>query len=88
MTSEPHFPERIGLFGAGDRHQRKLPMRVFAGIDWGGKSHLLPVVDGDGRTFSSRRFGHGVAGIADLIRLLDGHRARLEGVAIERAEGL
>jgi transposase len=63
-------------------------MGMFAGIDWGGKSHQLAVVDDDGRIVSNGRFGHDVAGIADLVGLLDGHRASLEGVAIERAEGL
>ncbi|MPZ54717.1 MAG: IS110 family transposase [Acidimicrobiia bacterium] len=63
-------------------------MGMFAGIDWGGKHHQLAVVDDDGRTVSNERFGHDVEGVTELISVLDGHRSSLEGVAIERADGL
>jgi hypothetical protein len=63
-------------------------MGMFAGIDWGGKSHQLAVVDDDGRTVTNQAFDHDVAGVAGLVDTLDEHRFELEGVAIERAEGL
>lgn len=63
-------------------------MGMFAGIDWGGKSHQLAVVDDDGRTVTNQAFDHDVAGVAGLVDTLDERRFKLEGVAIERAEGL
>jgi hypothetical protein len=59
---------------------------VFAGIDWGGASHRLCVVDAVGDVLVQCRIRHDVAGLAELDDLL----ARWPGVrvAIERGEGL
>ena len=63
-------------------------MGMFAGIDWGGRSHQLAIVDNDGRTVSNQAFGHNVGGVARLVETLEEHRSNVEGVAIERADGL
>ncbi|MEV0407278.1 IS110 family transposase [Actinoallomurus sp. NPDC050550] len=59
---------------------------AFAGIDWGGASHQLCVVDAAGQVLEQRRIRHDVAGLAEL----DEQLARRSGikVAIERGEGL
>jgi hypothetical protein len=59
---------------------------VFAGIDWGGASHQLCVVDATGQVLVQRRVRHDAAGLAEL----DEQLARWPGikVAIERGEGL
>lgn len=85
------FPARVqNLAGRWSMTPRRLrfPMGMFAGIDWGGASHQLAVVDDEGRSVSNRKFNHDVAGIADLVEVLGGHRSSLEGVAIKRTEGL
>ena len=59
---------------------------VFAGIDWGGASHQLCVIDAAGQVLLQRRVRHDVPGLAELDELL----ARWPNmkVAIERGEGL
>ena len=60
---------------------------VFVGIDWGGAHHQLCVIDTVGSVLSQGRVAHDVAGLARLTEQLDGYD-HIEGVAIERAEGL
>jgi transposase len=59
---------------------------VFAGIDWGGASHQLCIVDTVGQVLVQQRVGHDVPGLTEL----DDQFARWPDVmvAIERGEGL
>jgi transposase len=59
---------------------------VFAGIDWGGSTHQLCLLDAGGVPLVKLRINHDVAGLAQLDAVLD-RFPRLR-VAIERAEGL
>ncbi|CAM3359200.1 IS110 family transposase [Mycobacteroides abscessus] len=61
--------------------------RFWCGIDWGGRSHHLCVLDDDGQQLLSRKIAHTVDGLMALVEVI----ASLAGsvlIAIERAEGL
>jgi len=60
---------------------------IYCGIDWGGYTHWLCAVDGQGRRIISRRFAHDRTGLEELRAALAGLGAALP-VAIERSEGL
>lgn len=68
-------------------HNSHDPADVFAGIDWGGTSHQLCLLDADGQLLRQLRLPHTVAGIDELCRHLTGQDGVVR-VAIERAEGL
>jgi hypothetical protein len=57
------------------------------GIDWGGRSHHLWILDARGSQIVSRKIAHIVEGLATLVSVI----AALAGpvrIAIERAQGL
>ncbi|ULP39460.1 IS110 family transposase (plasmid) [Mycolicibacterium rufum] len=61
--------------------------RFWCGIDWGGRSHYLCVLDDRGGQLLSRKIAHTVDGLTILVEVI----ASLTGsvrIAIERAEGL
>jgi len=62
-------------------------IEAFAGIDWGGSSHELCVVDATGQVITRKRIAHDVAGFAELDTILTRLPGRLR-IAIERADGV
>lgn len=60
---------------------------IYCGIDWGGYTHWLCAVDGQGRRIVSQRFAHDRTGLEELQAALTGLGEALP-VAIERSEGL
>lgn len=61
---------------------------VFVGIDWGGSSHQVCVIDAQGQTLRQQKVHHDIVGFAKLDQLLDSYQGRWLRVAIERGEGL
>lgn len=59
----------------------------FCGIDWGGRSHHLWVLDPRGTRIVSRKVAHTVDGLAIMVGLITGLAGPVR-IAIERAEGL
>jgi transposase len=64
-------------------------MPNFVGLDWGGVSHAVCVIDHTGRIVTRFEVGHDAAGLADLLARLKrlGPQAELP-IAIERPSGL
>jgi transposase len=62
-------------------------IEAFAGIDWGGSSHELCVVDATGQVITRKRIARDVAGFAELDTILTRLPGRLR-IAIERADGV
>lgn len=60
---------------------------VFIGVDWGNSHHQLCVLDAAGQLVHQGKYGHDVAGMQRLSERLGCH-GPVEGVAIERSEGL
>ncbi len=60
---------------------------VFIGLDWGNSHHQLCILDAAGRMVYQGRFAHDVAGARDLTEQL-GRHGPVQGIAIERSEGL
>ncbi len=60
---------------------------VFVGLDWGNSHHQLCVLDAAGRMLDQGKFAHDVAGARDLRERL-GRHGLVQGIAIERSEGL
>jgi transposase len=64
-------------------------MSVFVGLDWGGSSHAVCVLDGSGKVLDRFNVAHDLDGLADLVA-----RLRRRGppgetpIAIERPSGL
>jgi len=64
-------------------------MSVFVGIDWGGGSHAVCVIDEKGHVLDRFAVGHDREGLAALIRRLLKHGEPGEiPIAIERPSGL
>jgi transposase len=64
-------------------------MRYFVGLDWGGTTHAVCVLDADGREVSRFTVAHTAEGLAELCRRLAGLAPAAEvPVAIERPSGL
>jgi transposase len=61
--------------------------RFWCGIDWGGRSHHLCVLDDCGGQLLSRKIAHTVDGLMTLVEVITS-LAGLVRIAIERAEGL
>jgi transposase len=61
-------------------------MQTTAGIDWASETHVVCVVDGQGRRRARRSIRHDDAGLSALIELLRAHA--VERVAIERPDGV
>jgi len=64
-------------------------MSVFVGLDWGGESHAVCVVDGSGKVLDRFTVAHDVGGLAELVARLR-RRAPPDRtpIAIERPSGL
>lgn len=60
---------------------------VFIGLDWGNSHHQLCILDAVGQMVYQGKFAHDVAGARDLIEQL-GRHGPVQGIAIERSEGL
>lgn len=60
---------------------------VFIGLDWGNSHHQLCILDTAGRLIHQGKFAHDVAGARELTDRLSRH-GPVEGIAIERCEGL
>ncbi|MGH3970579.1 MAG: IS110 family transposase, partial [Mycobacterium sp.] len=60
---------------------------VFAGVDWGNSHHQLCILDPAGRMVHQGKYAHDVAGANALADRLTRH-GEIEGIAIERSEGL
>lgn len=64
-------------------------MKYFAGLDWGGTSHAVCVVDEVGKVVDRFEVAHTAAGLAELKRRLAKHAAPSElPISIERPSGL
>jgi transposase len=64
-------------------------MRYFVGLDWGGTTHAVCVLDADGREVSRFTVAHTAEGLAELCRRLAGLAPAAEvPVAVERPSGL
>jgi transposase len=60
---------------------------VFIGVDWGNSHHQLCVLDSAGRVLEQGKFSHDSVGLHALHEQL-GRQGPVEGIAIERSEGL
>ena len=60
---------------------------VFIGLDWGNSHHQLCILDAAGRIVHQGKFAHDVTGALALTDRLSRH-GPVEGIAIERSEGL
>jgi transposase len=60
---------------------------VFIGLDWGNSHHQLCILDAAGRMVHQGKYAHDVAG-ADALAYQLGQYGPVEGIAIERSEGL
>jgi transposase len=60
---------------------------VFIGLDWGNSHHQLCILDAAGRMVHQGKYAHDVAGARELTDRL-GRHGPVEGIAIERSEGL
>jgi transposase len=64
-------------------------MSVFVGLDWGGSSHAICVLDGSGKVLERFLVSHDLDGLADLVARLRRWGPPAETpVAIERPSGL
>ena len=64
-------------------------MPFHAGLDWGGASHAVCIVDGTGRIVARFDVRHDAAGLADMVVRLKRITAPAElPIAIERPSGL
>jgi len=64
-------------------------MSVFVGLDWGGSSHAICVLDGSGKVLERFLVPHDLDGLADLVARLRRWGPPPETpVAIERPSGL
>jgi transposase len=64
-------------------------MEVFVGVDWGGASHAVCVIDARGQVLDRFTAGHDREGLAELVRRLTRHGEPGEiRIAIERPSGL
>lgn len=63
---------------------------IFAAIDWAEQSHMLVVMDAEGKTLAKTRFDYSQPGLMDLKSILRVHAERpaAVAVAIELNEGL
>jgi hypothetical protein len=60
---------------------------VFVGLDWGNSYPQLCILDAAGRMVHQGKFAHDVTGARDLADRL-GRHGPVQGIAIERSEGL
>ncbi|MHB2024968.1 MAG: IS110 family RNA-guided transposase [Mycobacteriales bacterium] len=60
---------------------------VFVGLDWGNSHHQLCILNAAGRMVHQSKYAHDVAG-ADALADQLGRHGSVEGIAIERSEGL
>ena len=64
-------------------------MSVFVGLDWGGSSHAVCLLDGTGKVIDHFAVGHDHEGLADLVARLRRHgQSDKTPIAIERPSGL
>lgn len=64
-------------------------MSIFVGLDWGGSSHAVCVIDHAGKPLDSFTLAHDRDGLADLVTRLRRHGAPEQTpIAIERPSGL
>jgi transposase len=64
-------------------------MSVFVGLDWGGSSHAVCVLDASGKVLERFTIGHDRDGLADLVIRLRRHGPpNTTPIAIERPSGL
>ena len=64
-------------------------MPFHGGLDWGGTSHAVCIIDGAGRVVVRGEARHDAAGLADLIARLERVAKPAElPIAIERPSGL
>jgi transposase len=64
-------------------------MELFVGVDWGGASHAVCVIDGKGQVLDRFTVGHDREGLAELARRLMKHGEPGDiRIAIERPSGL
>src|SRR5690349_16389513 len=91
---QPRAPDNERPAGPPDRIEpgtveEEKGMPHFAGVDWGGTTHAVCVVDGDGRVVARFEAAHTAGGLAELRSKLArfGAAAGLP-VAIERPSGL
>lgn len=63
---------------------------IFAAIDWAEQSHMLVVLDAEGKTVDKARIGHDRTGLGGLGRMLLGHGipAAEVSIAVELNEGV
>lgn len=60
---------------------------MFIGLDWGNSHHQLCILDAAGRMLDQGKFAHDVVGAHQLHERL-GRHGPVQGIAIERSEGL
>jgi transposase len=64
-------------------------MSIFVGLDWGGSSHAVCIIDQAGKIIDRFAVAHDRDGLADLIARLSRHRPPVATpIAIERPSGL
>ena len=58
-------------------------MSVFVGLDWGGSSHAVCLLDGTGKVIDHFAVGHDHEGLADLVARLRRHLFALRQKLVE-----